>query len=588
MVGKIMAYQALYRRFRSQTFKDVIGQGAVATTLRHAVMEHQTSHAYLFTGPRGTGKTSVARILAKAVNCMNPNDGEPCNVCENCVAITNQRFDDVIEIDAASNNGVDEIRNIRDTVMYPPKIGNVKVYIIDEVHMLSTGAFNALLKTLEEPPSHVMFILATTEPYKVLPTIVSRTQRFDFKRISVGDIVGHLKEITKEIDVDVEERAYYVIARAAQGGMRDALSIMDMAISFAEGTVTLSDAMAVTGSLTYEMMDSYLEKISENDTNAALNEMDQILAEGKESKRFLEDLIVYLRDLLMYQQSKEMYLEKNGEATKTFDALAGKISSDTIFKMIEMMSETEQELRFSMNAQVYLEVITVKLSGLFAGTAQATAQTTAQVPVSNSNELMQEIAALKKELEELKKNGIAAAKTKHTTTKKKTKQTYKVPVERIYKVLRAAIDDKETAAKNLQTFKNVWPDLLDKLPPSQSSLLKYTGEPVAASATQLVVSYQEEFTASIIASNQELMENVTGYLGKVTGMTPELIPVVASEWPKIRKDFVDNMHANGAGAAQIAEMRNDFAPAEEESKEDKLVDEAINFFGKDNVEVVDD
>ena len=227
-----MAYQALYRVWRSQRFDDVVGQKAITQTLKNAIVQKKTSHAYLFTGPRGTGKTSAAKIFAKAINCKHSQDGEPCNVCETCVAITEGRLNDVIEIDAASNNGVEEIRDIRDKAKYAPTQAEYKVYIIDEVHMLSTGAFNALLKTLEEPPQNVIFILATTEPHKIPLTIISRTQRFDFKRISTQDIVDHMAHIMQEMALDYEEQALYVIGRAAEGGMRDALSILDQTISF--------------------------------------------------------------------------------------------------------------------------------------------------------------------------------------------------------------------------------------------------------------------------------------------------------------------------------------------------------------------
>ena len=301
-----MAYQALYRVWRSQRFDDVVGQKAITQTLKNAIVQKKTSHAYLFTGPRGTGKTSAAKIFAKAINCKHSQDGEPCNVCETCVAITEGRLNDVIEIDAASNNGVEEIRDIRDKAKYAPTQAEYKVYIIDEVHMLSTGAFNALLKTLEEPPQNVIFILATTEPHKIPLTIISRTQRFDFKRISTQDIVDHMAHIMQEMALDYEEQALYVIGRAAEGGMRDALSILDQTISFSDEKVTLEDAMQVTGSLTYEMMDHYIQCCVAGDVERALEGLESILGEGKEARRFLEDLLLYCRDLLMYQQAPKL------------------------------------------------------------------------------------------------------------------------------------------------------------------------------------------------------------------------------------------------------------------------------------------
>ncbi len=242
-----MAYQALYRKWRPRTFADVIGQESITSTLRNSIRINKISHAFLFAGPRGTGKTSCAKILAKTVNCLNIKDGEPCNECANCLAADENRMSDLIEIDAASNNGVDEIRDIRDKVKYAPTEGKYKVYIIDEVHMLSMGAFNALLKTLEEPPEHVIFILATTELQKVPATIISRTQKYTFKRIALDAIIARLKQILVAEEISYEDKALQVIAQVADGGMRDALSILDQIISFEKDGVTYADALEITG-----------------------------------------------------------------------------------------------------------------------------------------------------------------------------------------------------------------------------------------------------------------------------------------------------------------------------------------------------
>ena len=262
-----MAYQALYRKWRPQKFEDMVGQTAVTKTLKNAIIHHKTSHAYLFTGPRGTGKTSAAKIFAKAINCLNPKDGEPCNDCLLCKGITEGTIGDVIEIDAASNNGVEEIRDIRDKARYAPTQATYKVYIIDEVHMLSTGAFNALLKTLEEPPKNVIFILATTEPHKIPATIISRTQRFDFRRITNDEIIQRLRYILEQEEITYEEEALSVIARCANGGMRDALSLLDQVISFSDDKVSFEQAIQVSGSLTDDLMIEFVRLLTQQHYN---------------------------------------------------------------------------------------------------------------------------------------------------------------------------------------------------------------------------------------------------------------------------------------------------------------------------------
>ena len=275
-------YQALYRKYRSQTFGQLVGQQVVATTLRQAVEQGKISHAYLFSGPRGTGKTSVAKIFAKAMNCPNQKDGEPCNDCYICKAITEGSLEDVIEIDAASNNGVDEIRDIRDKSTYAPSLAKHKVYIIDEVHMLSTGAFNALLKTLEEPTENVVFILATTELHKIPATILSRVQRFEFKSIKTQDIISHIEWILEQEGIDFEQEGVQIIARRAEGGMRDALSILDQALSLTqENRLTTDIAEEITGSISLGALDAYVAALISHDAVTALDNLNLIFDSGK-------------------------------------------------------------------------------------------------------------------------------------------------------------------------------------------------------------------------------------------------------------------------------------------------------------------
>ncbi|ETU27989.1 DNA polymerase III subunit gamma/tau [Enterococcus faecalis] len=586
-----MAYQALYRVWRSQRFDDVVGQKAITQTLKNAIVQKKTSHAYLFTGPRGTGKTSAAKIFAKAINCKHSQDGEPCNVCETCVAITEGRLNDVIEIDAASNNGVEEIRDIRDKAKYAPTQAEYKVYIIDEVHMLSTGAFNALLKTLEEPPQNVIFILATTEPHKIPLTIISRTQRFDFKRISTQDIVDHMAHIMQEMALDYEEQALYVIGRAAEGGMRDALSILDQTISFSDEKVTLEDAMQVTGSLTYEMMDHYIQCCVAGDVERALEGLESILGEGKEARRFLEDLLLYCRDLLMYQQAPKLLAEKAGTLTEAFKELATQTPAEKIYQLIQILSDTQNEIRFTNNANIYLEVATVKLAKTVQPNKHNTPETANQDGSAEGNpelaDLQNQIGQLKKELAELKKHGVAAKEAdapRQQARPQAPKSSFRVPTERVYQVLN------EATRTHLMNVKNVWEDLLQTLSVTQRAMLK-ASEPVAASPKGIVVAFDYEIVCARATDDEEMQLAFNNNLSRLMDYTPEMVCITRESWPKLRQSFINK----NQGSLNHSEPENEMARLADEppvtnehSQENPVVDEAIAMFGEELVEVLDD
>lgn len=586
-----MAYQALYRVWRSQRFDDVVGQKAITQTLKNAIVQKKTSHAYLFTGPRGTGKTSAAKIFAKAINCKHSQDGEPCNVCETCVAITEGRLNDVIEIDAASNNGVEEIRDIRDKAKYAPTQAEYKVYIIDEVHMLSTGAFNALLKTLEEPPQNVIFILATTEPHKIPLTIISRTQRFDFKRINTQDIVDHMAHIMQEMALDYEEQALYVIGRAAEGGMRDALSILDQTISFSDEKVTLEDAMQVTGSLTYEMMDHYIQCCVAGDVERALEGLESILGEGKEARRFLEDLLLYCRDLLMYQQAPKLLAEKAGTLTEAFKELATQTPAEKIYQLIQILSDTQNEIRFTNNANIYLEVATVKLAKTVQPNKHNTPETANQDGSAEGNpelaDLQNQIGQLKKELAELKKHGVAAKEAdapRQQARPQAPKSSFRVPTERVYQVLN------EATRTHLMNVKNVWEDLLQTLSVTQRAMLK-ASEPVAASPKGIVVAFDYEIVCARATDDEEMQLAFNNNLSRLMDYTPEMVCITRESWPKLRQSFINQ----NQGSLNHSEPENEMARLADEppvtnehSQENPVVDEAIAMFGEELVEVLDD
>ena len=355
-------YLALYRKYRPQTFDEVIGQDHIVKTLVNQIKMDKISHAYLFTGSRGTGKTSTAKIFARAINCENSNNGSPCGKCETCKSLAGTNID-VLEIDAASNNGVDEIRDLREKVKYPPVVGKYKVYIIDEVHMLSTSAFNALLKTLEEPPSHTVFILATTEVHKLPATILSRCLRFDYKLVSLEELSALLRKILKEENVSFDEQAINIIARAGEGSVRDTLSIADRCVSFAGNDLTYQKVLSVLGVSEREVLIKVAENMLSKNVGNALVELDVVLSQGKSPLVFSNDLISYFRDLILVytlgDKSREIVVVKD-DIYEKMKAQATEENYSAMLKVVEELSSVEQELRYSAQPRIVLETAIIK------------------------------------------------------------------------------------------------------------------------------------------------------------------------------------------------------------------------------------
>lgn len=563
-----MAYQALYRKWRPQKFEDMVGQTAVTKTLKNAIIHHKTSHAYLFTGPRGTGKTSAAKIFAKAINCLNPQDGEPCNDCLLCKGITEGTIGDVIEIDAASNNGVEEIRDIRDKARYAPTQATYKVYIIDEVHMLSTGAFNALLKTLEEPPKNVIFILATTEPHKIPATIISRTQRFDFRRITNDEIIQRLRYILEQEEIAYEEEALSVIARCANGGMRDALSLLDQVISFSDDKVSFEQAIQVSGSLTDDLMIEFVRLLTQQQAQAALLQLQDLLLLGKEASRLIEEWLEFSRDLLVAKQTGDMI-----GRSEAFVEFAKEVEEAFLYRFMDALNQTQQEMRFTTKPTISLEVFTIKM----AQPVVAVAQQAAPANQEYVSQLEQQLQSLQQQMSQLlQAQGVEAPKKVSTPQAKAS--TYKPNIGEVYKVLDAA------TRKDLIFIRELWGDLLQMLSTTQRALLK-ASEPVAASPDGFVLKFDYEILCQRAQESVELHEDIARHCQTLAQYPGNFVSVTGEQWVQIRQDYLldKKEKQDSEGVTHATEMEEQPTDEEEKNEVEQLVQNTIDLFGEEIV-----
>lgn len=585
---KTLTYQAFYRVYRPQSFREMSGQSHVKRTLQNALLANKTTHAYLFSGPRGTGKTSTAKIFAKAINCEHAPTDEPCNECATCKSITNGSHPDVIEFDAASNSSVDEIREIIEKVRFAPASARYKVYIIDEVHMLSTSAFNALLKTLEEPPSHVVFILATTEPHKIPATIISRCQRFDFKRLSSIDILDRMKIVLEDIQLPYDEQALKVIAKSAAGGMRDALSMLDQVVSFSGEKLTLEDALFVTGSISQEIFYELAKSLAEKDVAKVLAMLEQLISEGKDPVRLSEDLITFFRDLLLIQTAPDLGdLLELASTDEKFQTLANDFSMDTLYIYIDILSKTQQEMRMSLHSKVYLETALLKMSQANKDPAIMSATNgSVSADASQVAELQSKIIELEALVHQMQR-GSQDVQQQPVQQKQRVKptSTFNVHVGRIQEVLKVATKN------DIQAIKGAWADVLNQLPKSQSALLE-DSEPVAASTSAFVLKFKYDIHCQMAAENQELISNFGQCLAGITGNFYEIVFVPEENWLKIRTDFIQHHkmekkveHEEDTGGEQTSEVVQSILVEEQEASEDPLVLEAQKLFGKDFIEI---
>lgn len=501
-----MSYTALYRKFRPDNFNDVKGQDHIVTTLTNQIKANRIGHAYLFCGTRGTGKTSVAKILAKAVNCQHPVNGSPCNECEMCKAIQAGTSMNVIEIDAASNNGVDNIREIREEVSYRPTEGNYKVYIIDEVHMLSTGAFNALLKTLEEPPSYVIFILATTEAHKIPITILSRCQRYDFHRITIDTIAARLSELLEAEGVEAEETAVRYVAKAGDGSMRDALSLLDQCIAFYLGqTLTYDKVLEVLGAVDAEVFSRMLRKILSGDVTGVIHELEDLIVGGRELSQFVNDFTWYMRNLLLVKTSEnpEEAIDVSSENLKLLKEESTMTDVETLMRYIRIFSELSNQIRFASQKRVLVEIALIKL-------CRPAMETNLDSVLDRIRVLEQQIKDRPVQQVIVQGNAPEAAQAEAVLpTKKKAEKAAPEDLQKIVANWKVIVGQTSAVFKQML----------------QKAIPKYNGE---TGAPILFVEFQD-FLGQTYVDNPEAKEELTRIIENVTGKNVEIQMLVANQ-----------------------------------------------------------
>lgn len=509
-----MSYMALYRKFRPDEFEDVKGQDAIVATLKNQIKANRIGHAYLFCGTRGTGKTTVAKIFAKAVNCEHPADGSPCGECEMCRSIAAGTSMNVIEIDAASNNGVDNIREIREEVSYRPTEGRYKVYIIDEVHMLSIGAFNALLKTLEEPPEYVIFILATTEAHKIPVTILSRCQRYDFKRISIETISARLTELIEKEKWDVEEKAVRYIARMADGSMRDALSLLDQCASFYIGeTLTYDHVLEVLGAVDTEVFSRLLRELLAFDVSAVIETVDELVIQGRELSQLSIDFTWYLRNLLLVKCSDNMedVLDVSTENLARLKEEAGLIENDTLIRYIRIFSDLTSQLKYASQKRVLLEITLIKLCRPQMETGKDT--------------LLERIRAIEKQIEE---GVISAAPVKERAVY--AEHISEVRSEKKPVLPQALNEDVKAVVKDFRSIVN-------ETSPMLRTYLK-KARLSAGDGNRLIIVLPDEVSAGAVGSETH-KEEIRELIAQKTGKQMELDVRHVEDGRRFEDNFID-------------------------------------------------
>jgi len=553
-------YQALYRQYRPKTFDEILGQTHITTILKNQIKKDNIGHAYLFSGTRGTGKTSAAKVFARAVNCLNPQNGNPCNECAICKGILDESLMDVIEMDAASNRKIEDIRELKEKVIYPPSKARFKVYIIDEVHMLTNEAFNALLKTLEEPPKHLMFLLATTEPERLPQTILSRCQRFDFKRLSANDMVGGMKKITDKLGIDVEDKVLQLIAKNSDGAMRDALSLLDQCIAFEGDSVSYDDAINILGIANVDLIFDLVNAIGDESTEKSLVMVDHMIQEGKDIPQFLKDMIHHYRNLVIAKTSKNPEALIEWGEVEEYKEQSSKMDLHYLMSSLQALTSAETSMKWSMQPRIILEMAVIKLANL-------------------KNELSLEERV--RRLEE----GIATAPTNETkvTYKSAPKQEPIKPrakaSENLVKKEKSIPEEKEkpgvekkeatgpSGELTLDNIRSSWPKVMQLIKSRKINIyaLVMEGEVSQLQGNRITLSYKDgfEFHKDAVNSNQNktfLEEILTEFFGQKIEL---LVIMKGCEMP-----------AAGGGKQE-----------DEKSAREETVNKVLDFFGEDIVEI---